>query len=84
VAKHASDLIKRIRTSQVFFVLFDESYLKSAEVYIQIELAKQMNKPFRVLVKKGIKIPDGVFRYGVFPLSRSNEKNQLDYSIFKG
>lgn len=61
MAKHRSDLIQAIRESEIFLVIFDERYLKGAETYVQIELAKQMNKPFRVLVKKGLKIPDDTF-----------------------
>lgn len=61
MAKHRSDLIQAIREAEVFLVIFDEFYLKAAETYVQIELAKQMNKPFRVLVKKGVKIARGTF-----------------------
>lgn len=51
-----------IASSKVFIALIlDESYFVDAKCYAQLEYAKALKKPIRVLVKEGTTIPEGYF-----------------------
>ena len=55
---HRPDLEQQIRSSEVFLVLATEVFFKDALTYVQVEIAKRYNKPFRVLLQRGTQVPD--------------------------
>jgi hypothetical protein len=50
-----------LRSSAVFCCLVTPHYLRSPECWAQIDLARQLQKPFRVIVQHGTTIPEGFF-----------------------
>jgi hypothetical protein len=50
-----------LRSSAVFCCLVTPHYLRSPECWAQIDLARQLQKPFRVIVQHGTTVPKGLF-----------------------
>jgi hypothetical protein len=51
---------KGIRDSSIFLVIIaTEAYFQNAISYCQAEYAKELKKPFAILLKKGVSIPPG-------------------------
>ena len=46
-----------IRNSNIFMVVGTRKYFEDAVCFCQAELAKELNKPFRILLERGIEIP---------------------------
>ena len=55
---HRPDLEEQIRSSEFFVVLATEGFFKDALTYVQVEIAKRYNKPFRVMLQRGTQVPD--------------------------
>lgn len=56
------DWSNEIKNSKIFCAFIDnEGYFDNAICYCQKEIAKDMNKPFFVIIKRGIMIPDDYF-----------------------
>lgn len=51
-----------LKSSEVFCCLVTPHYLRSPECWEQIALARQLRKPFRVILKQGTRIPKGLFK----------------------
>lgn len=49
----------KIRASKNFLILADEGYFEDAVCACQAQYAKDLKKPFLILLKRGVKIPDG-------------------------
>ena len=49
----------KIRASKNFLILADEGYFGDAVCACQAQYAKDLKKPFLILIKRGVKIPDG-------------------------
>ena len=49
----------KIRASKNFLILADENYFGNAICASQAQYAKDLKKPFLILIKRGVKIPDG-------------------------
>ena len=58
-----SEVKTAIENSKYFFILGTENFFYGyePEVIEQVAYAKSLKKPFRVLLKEGIKIPDNFF-----------------------
>jgi hypothetical protein len=67
-----------VRDSEIFLVIGTESYFEDAICFCQAEIAKELNKPFRILLKNGVEIPPD-FLNGVkdFAIERWNTKKDL-------
>jgi hypothetical protein len=50
-----------LRSSHLFCCVVTPAYLRSPELWEQVALARQLGKPFRVILKHGTTIPEGFF-----------------------
>lgn len=55
------DKLKRIRECYLFIVLAGDTYFTSAHAFAECFYARELDKPFRVIIKKGTKITKGYF-----------------------
>lgn len=49
----------KIRASKNFLAIADENYFGDAICACQAQYAKDLKKPFLILIKRGVEIPDG-------------------------
>jgi hypothetical protein len=50
-----------LRNSEVFLCLVTKHYLRNAECWDQVALARQLHKPCIALIQKGTPVPPGFF-----------------------
>ncbi len=55
------NIAQAIEESDIFFVLITENYFNDPQLVWQKEFAMSLEKPFRVALKNGIRIPDRYF-----------------------
>ena len=55
------DKLRKIAECHVYIVLADDGFFESAQCFAEVLYAKDRNKPFRVLLKKGTKIDKEFF-----------------------
>ncbi len=51
-----------IEQSKFFFVIGSENYFKDTEALEQAEYAKKLKKPFRILLQRGVYLPDNFLK----------------------
>jgi len=56
-----SDKLKKIRECNLFIVVASDEYFTSAQNFAECFYAKELGKPFRVIIRKGTKIAKGYF-----------------------
>lgn len=54
-------MVDFIKDSKVFFCLVTENFFKDEKCKWQKEYARSLGKPFRVALKRGVKIPNRFF-----------------------
>ena len=59
--EHAGDWRQRIAASEVFMLLVTPEMLRSPRLWEHIAYAKQLGKPFRILLFDRTVLPDGIF-----------------------
>lgn len=55
------DKLRKIRECHLFIVLAGDAYFTSAHALAECFYANELDKPFRVIIKKGMKVTKGYF-----------------------
>ena len=73
-----------IKNSEFFLIIGTESYFQDAVCYCQAEYAKQIKKPFRILLKEGVDLPFD-FLKGVkdYKIAKWNSKKDIGIAFGK-
>jgi hypothetical protein len=79
--KNRPDLYQKISKAETFLVLGTEAFYNDALCYAQVEIAKDCKKPFYILQKKGVPIPenflDEIGKYEIYYWSDKEELQKL-------
>lgn len=85
-SNHRNDLIKTIQKTDSFIVdIRDSIFFNNAKCMLQAEIAKEFDKEFNIILKKGVLIPQdylvGIKKYRIFEWQTEEEYQKIFLSL---